>query len=50
MSHIIGRPGDDLLDIMLGGHGLDPEREIMDGPEEGDDPEDEGEAPTDAER
>lgn len=48
MSHIIGRPGDDLLDIMLGGQGTDPEREIMDGPQEGE--EDEGDAPADPEQ
>ena len=46
MSHIIGRPGDNLLDIMLGGQGFEPERELMDGPEEDDGAEDEGEAPT----
>lgn len=30
MSHIIGRPGDDLLDVMIGG-GADPEQAIIDG-------------------
>ncbi len=39
MSHIIGRPDDDLLDIMLG-HGADPEQAFIggleQGPEEGD--------------
>ena len=39
MSHIIGRPDDDLLDIMLG-RGADPEQAFIGGserrPEEGD--------------
>lgn len=30
MSHIIGRPGDDLLDVMIGGD-TDPEQAIIDG-------------------
>ena len=38
-AHIIGRPNDDLLDLMLG-HGADPEQAIIagceKGPEEGD--------------
>jgi hypothetical protein len=38
-AHIIGRPDDDLLDIMLG-HGADPEQAFIRGseqdPEEGD--------------
>ena len=52
MSHIIGRPNDDLLDIMLGGHGADPEQAFIggleQGPEEGDGSEDRlhGEEPT----
>lgn len=46
MSHIIGRPGDNLLDIMLGGPGFEP----ADGPEEDDGAEDEGDAPTDPEQ
>ena len=29
MSHIIGRPGDNLLDIMLGDHGADPEQAFI---------------------
>ncbi|MFP5318615.1 MAG: hypothetical protein ACLGI2_10010 [Acidimicrobiia bacterium] len=33
MSHIIGRPNDDLLDIMLG-HGTDPEQAIIGGSEQ----------------
>ena len=47
MSHIIGRPGDDLLDIMLGGQGSDPEQAIIEGPQEDDDPP--GDEPTDPE-
>ena len=43
MSHIIGRPNDDLLDVMLG-HGADPEQAFIgsseQGLEEGDDFED----------
>lgn len=39
MSHIIGRPDDDLLDVMLG-DGADPEQAFIigseQGPEEGD--------------
>jgi len=52
MSHIIGRPNDDLLDIMLGGDGADPEQAFIggleQGPEEGDGSEDrlQGEEPT----
>ncbi len=34
MSHIIGRPNDDLLDVMLG-HGADPEQAFIDGSEQG---------------
>lgn len=34
MSHIIGRPNDDLLDVMLG-HGADPEQAIIGGSEQG---------------
>jgi hypothetical protein len=34
MSHIIGRPNDDLLDIMLG-HGADPEQAFIGGSEQG---------------
>lgn len=34
MSHIIGRPNDDLLDVMLG-HGADPEQVFVDGSEQG---------------
>ncbi len=34
MSHIIGRPNDDLLDVMLG-HGTDPEQAFIRGSEEG---------------
>ena len=34
MSHIIGRPNDDLLDIMLG-HGADPEQASIRGSEKG---------------
>ena len=33
MSHIIGRPNDDLLDIMLG-HGADPEQAFIAGSEQ----------------
>ena len=32
-AHIIGRPNDDLLDIMLG-HGADPEQALIRGPEQ----------------
>ena len=35
MSHMIGRPNDDLLDVMLG-HGADPEQAFIDGSEQGD--------------
>ncbi|MBW3556935.1 MAG: hypothetical protein KY454_08370 [Actinobacteria bacterium] len=34
MSHIIGRPDDDLLDVMLG-HGADPEQAFIGGSEQG---------------
>ena len=34
MSHIIGRPDDDLLDVMLG-HGADPEPALIGGSEKG---------------
>ncbi|HET7487525.1 MAG TPA: hypothetical protein VFJ85_06305 [Acidimicrobiales bacterium] len=34
MSHIIGRPGDDMLEIMLGG-GADPEQAFISGSEQG---------------
>jgi hypothetical protein len=38
-AHIIGRPGDDLIDILLG-HGADPEQAFIgareQGPDEGD--------------
>lgn len=34
MSHIIGRPGDDLLDIMLG-PGADPEQAFTRGSDQG---------------
>jgi hypothetical protein len=34
MSHIIGRPDDHLLDVMLG-HGADPERAFIDGSDQG---------------
>jgi len=34
MSHIIGRPNDDLLDIMFG-HGADPEQAFIGGVEQG---------------
>jgi hypothetical protein len=33
-AHIIGRPNDDLLDVILG-HGADPERAFMGGGEKG---------------
>ena len=33
MSHVIGRPNDGLLDIMLG-QGADPEQAFIDGSEE----------------
>ena len=52
-AHIIGRPNDDLLDIMLGdGHGADPEQAFIcgsaQGREQGDGFEDHlpGDAPT----
>ncbi len=32
-AHIIGRPNDDLLDIMLG-HGADPEQAVIRGSEQ----------------
>jgi hypothetical protein len=42
-AHIVGRPNDDLLDVMLG-HGADPEQAFigasLQGPEEGDGAED----------
>ena len=38
-AHIIGRPSDDLLDIMLG-HGADPEQALIRGSEEGRDEDD----------
>jgi hypothetical protein len=34
MSHIIGRPDDDLLDVMLG-DGADPEQAFIGGPKQG---------------
>jgi len=34
MSHIIGRPDDNLLDVMLG-HGADPEQAFIGGSEQG---------------
>jgi hypothetical protein len=34
MSHIVGRPHDDLLDVILG-HGADPEQAFIDGSEQG---------------
>ncbi len=34
MSHIIGRPDDHLLDVMLG-KGADPEQTLIHGPEQG---------------
>ena len=55
MSHIIGRPDDHLLDIMLG-HGADPEQAFIGGsdqsPAEDDGSEDRlvGDEPTVAER
>ena len=33
-AHIIGRPNDDLLDVMLG-HGADPEQALIRGSEQG---------------
>ena len=33
MSHIIGRPNDDLLDVMLG-HGAEPEQAFIRGSEQ----------------
>jgi hypothetical protein len=33
MSHIVGRPDDDLLDVMLG-DGADPEQAFITGPEQ----------------
>jgi len=33
-AHIIGRPNDDVLDIMLG-HGADPEQALISGSEQG---------------
>ena len=54
MSHIIGRPNDDLFDVMLG-PGADPEQAFIEGSdqgfEEGDGFEDRllGEEPTDPE-
>jgi len=52
MSHIIGRPDDDLLDIMLGGQGADPEQAIIADEEQGAGSEDHlpGDEPTVAER
>lgn len=46
MSNIIGRPNDDLLDVMLGG--ADPEQAIIDGSEGSDGSEDDrpGDEPT----
>ncbi|HEV2760490.1 MAG TPA: hypothetical protein VGV86_13075 [Acidimicrobiales bacterium] len=50
-AHIIGRPNDDLLDVMLG-HGVDPEQAIIrdaeQGREKGNGPEDHlpGDEPT----
>ena len=35
MSHIIGRPNDDLLDVMLGHDGADPEQAFIRGSEQG---------------
>ena len=40
MSHIIGRPDDDLLDVMLGSHGADPEQAFIGGSEHGVDEDD----------
>ena len=34
MSHIIGRPNDDLLDVMFG-HGADPEQAFIGGADQG---------------
>jgi len=34
MSHIIGRPNDDILDVLLG-HGTDPEQAFIGGSEQG---------------
>ena len=34
MSHIIGRPNDDLLDVVLG-HGADPEQTFIRGSQQG---------------
>ncbi len=34
MSHIVGRPHDDLLDVILG-HGADPEQAFIGGSEQG---------------
>jgi len=34
MSHIIGRPNDHLLDVMLG-HGADPEQAFIDSSDQG---------------
>jgi len=34
MSHIIGRPNDDLLEVILG-HGADPEQAFIGGGEQG---------------
>ena len=34
MSHIIGRPNDDLLDVMLG-HGADPEQAFINSSDQG---------------
>ncbi len=47
MSNIIGRPNDDLLDVMLG-DGADPEQAIINGSERGDGSEDDrpGDEPT----
>lgn len=49
MSHIIGRPNDDLLDIILG-DGADPEQAMIRGSEQGQEEGDEdhlrGEEPT----
>jgi len=50
-AHIIGRPNDDFLEIMLG-HGADPEQALLrgseQGPEEGEGSEDDltGDEPT----
>lgn len=37
MSHIIGRPDEGVLDILLGDDGADPERAIIAGQDEDDD-------------